>query len=57
MKGNNGSTDTSLYMSERTKGQDASNWSSKAAHFYDKGFEQYAKNSSPKLKQQGFKYK
>ncbi len=47
----------SLYMSERTNGQDVSNWSSKVAHFYDKGFEQYAKNSSPKLKQQGFKYK
>jgi len=47
----------SLYMSERTNGQDASNWSSKVAHFYDKGFEQYANNSSPKLKQQGFKYK
>lgn len=47
----------SQYMAERSGGQDSSNWSSKIAHFYDKGFEQYAKNSSPKLKQQGFRYK
>lgn len=47
----------STYMGERTNGQDSSNWSSKIAHFYDKGFEQYAKNSSPMLKQQGFTYK
>ncbi|WP_066052177.1 NADPH-dependent oxidoreductase [Robertmurraya korlensis] len=47
----------SNYMAERTNGQDSSNWSSKVARFYDTGFEQYAKNSSPILKKQGFHYK
>lgn len=45
------------YTTERTNGQDSSNWSSKVAHFYDTGFEQYAKNSSPAVKHQGFQYK
>ncbi|WP_462412918.1 NADPH-dependent oxidoreductase [Neobacillus sp. Marseille-QA0830] len=47
----------SSYMSERTGGQDNSDWSSKVARFYDMGFEQYEKNSSPTLKKQGFHYK
>ncbi|WP_042461441.1 NADPH-dependent oxidoreductase [Neobacillus dielmonensis] len=47
----------SSYMSERTDGQDTSNWSSKIAYFYDNGFDQYAKNSAPTLKKQGFHYK
>ena len=47
----------SSYMSERTKGKDTSNWSSKVAQFYDNGFEQYAKNSSPTVKNQKFQYK
>lgn len=47
----------SSYMSERTNGQDSSDWSSKIAKFYDRGFEQYGKNSSPTLKKQGFRYK
>lgn len=47
----------SNYMSERTNGKDSSDWSSKIAHFYDSGFEQYAKNSSPTMKNQGFRYK
>lgn len=47
----------SSYMSERTSGKDTSNWSSKIAHFYDKGFDQYAKNSSPTVKNQRFRYK
>jgi FMN reductase [NAD(P)H] len=47
----------SAYMAERSSGQDNSNWSSKLARFYDTGFEQYAKNSSPTLKKQGFRYK
>ncbi|PLS05639.1 NADPH-dependent oxidoreductase [Neobacillus cucumis] len=47
----------SAFMSERTSGQDSSDWSSKIAHFYDKGFEQYEKNTSPVIKNQGFRYK
>ncbi|MEH7417082.1 NADPH-dependent oxidoreductase [Neobacillus drentensis] len=47
----------SSYMAERTKGKDSSNWSSKIAHFYDTGFEQYEKNSSPTVKKQRFQYK
>lgn len=47
----------STYMAERTNGQDSSNWSSKVAHFYDTGFDQYEKNSSPTIKHQGFNYK
>ncbi len=46
----------STYMSERTNGQDSSDWSSKIAHFYDTGFEPYAKNSSPTVKNQRFQY-
>jgi FMN reductase [NAD(P)H] len=46
----------SSYMSERTNGKDTSDWSSKVAQFYDKGFEQYAKNSSPTVKNQRFRY-
>ncbi|WP_102349505.1 NADPH-dependent oxidoreductase [Bacillus sp. Marseille-P3661] len=46
----------SSYMTERTGGQDSSNWSSKVAHFYDSGFEQYEKNASPTIKNQGFRY-
>lgn len=47
----------SSYMSERTKGEDSSDWSSKIAQFYDIGFDQYAKNSSPTVKKQKFRYK
>jgi FMN reductase [NAD(P)H] len=47
----------SSYMTERTNGQDTSDWSSKVAHFYDTGFEQYAKKSSPTVKNQRFQYK
>lgn len=47
----------SSYMSERTSGQDTSDWSSKVAHFYDTGFEQYKKNSSATVKNQRFRYK
>lgn len=47
----------SAYMYERTNGQDASNWSSKIARFYDTGFEEYRRNSSPTIKKQGFRYK
>ncbi|WML26204.1 NADPH-dependent oxidoreductase [Neobacillus sp. OS1-33] len=47
----------SSYMSERTSGQDTSDWSSKIAQFYDTGFAQYAKNSSPTVKNQRFRYK
>ncbi|WHY69635.1 NADPH-dependent oxidoreductase [Neobacillus sp. SuZ13] len=47
----------SSYMSERTNGEDSSNWSSKIAQFYDTGFDQYAKNSSPTVKNQKFRYK
>lgn len=47
----------SSYMTERTGGQDSSDWSSKIAHFYDNGFEEYAENSSPTVKKQGFHYK
>ncbi|WP_144555104.1 NADPH-dependent oxidoreductase [Bacillus sp. X1(2014)] len=47
----------SSYMSERTRGLDSSDWSSKIAHFYNTGFEQYAKNSSPTVKKQRFQYK
>lgn len=47
----------SAYMSQRTDGQDSSNWSSKISHFYDKGFEEYKRNSSPTIKKQGFHYK
>nr|WP_263326283.1 NADPH-dependent oxidoreductase [Neobacillus sp. Marseille-Q6967] len=47
----------STYMTERTSGQDSSNWSSKIANFYDAGFDQYSKNSSPTIKNQGFHYK
>ncbi|MBT2730207.1 NADPH-dependent oxidoreductase [Bacillus sp. ISL-75] len=47
----------SSYMSERTSGEDTSDWSSKVAQFYDRGFDQYAKNSSPTVKNQRFRYK
>ncbi|MEH7085964.1 NADPH-dependent oxidoreductase [Neobacillus drentensis] len=47
----------SSYMSERTIGEDSSDWSSKIAQFYDTGFDQYAKNSSPTVKNQKFRYK
>ncbi|WP_160725401.1 NADPH-dependent oxidoreductase [Bacillus sp. USDA818B3_A] len=47
----------SAYMAERTSGKDSSDWSSKVAHFYDEGFEQYAKSTSPAIKKQGFRYK
>jgi FMN reductase [NAD(P)H] len=47
----------SSYMSERTSGNDTSDWSSKIAQFYDTGFDQYAKNSSPTVKNQRFRYK
>jgi FMN reductase [NAD(P)H] len=47
----------SSYMSERTSGKDTSDWSSKVAQFYDTGFDQYAKNSSPTIKKQNFRYK
>lgn len=47
----------STYMSERTNGQDSSNWSSKIASFYDKGFEAYEKAVAPAIKKQGFDYK
>jgi FMN reductase [NAD(P)H] len=47
----------STYMSNRTSGQDSSDWSSKIAQFYDRGFEQYANNTSPTIKHQGFRYK
>ena len=47
----------SSYMSERTNGEDSSDWSSKVASFYDKGFDQYAKNTTPTFKNQGFRYK
>lgn len=47
----------SSYMIKRTSGQDSSNWSSKVAHFYDTGFEQYKKSTSPTIKKQGFHYK
>ncbi|WP_147535736.1 NADPH-dependent oxidoreductase [Bacillus marasmi] len=47
----------SAYMFERTGGKDARDWSSSISHFYDTGFEQYAQNSSPTVKKQGFKYK
>ena len=46
----------SAYMSERTNGQDSSDWSSKIARFYDIGFDEYKKNSSPTIKKQGFHY-
>lgn len=47
----------STYMSQRTNGQDSTNWSTKVANFYDKGIEQYTKNSSSTIKKQGFSYK
>ncbi|MEH7094445.1 NADPH-dependent oxidoreductase [Neobacillus vireti] len=47
----------SSYLSQRTNGQDSSDWSSKIAQFYDNGFEQYRKNSSPAVKNQRFQYK
>jgi FMN reductase [NAD(P)H] len=47
----------SSYMSERTSGKDTSDWSSKVAQFYDTGFDQYAKNSSPTVENQRFQYR
>ncbi|ULT59351.1 NADPH-dependent oxidoreductase [Neobacillus drentensis] len=47
----------SSYLSERTNGQDSSDWSIKIAQFYENGFEQYRKNSSPTVRNQGFQYK
>lgn len=47
----------SAYMSQRTSGQDSSNWSSKVAHFYEKRIEEYTRNSSLTIKKQGFSYK
>lgn len=47
----------SAYMSQRTNGQDSSNWSSKVAHFYEKRIEEYTRNSSSTIKKQGFRYK
>lgn len=45
------------YISERTNGQDTSNWSSKVATFYETRFEPYADETSSILKKQGFHYK
>nr|WP_106781038.1 NADPH-dependent oxidoreductase [Lysinibacillus timonensis] len=45
------------YMSERTNGQDSSDWSSKVAHFYETRFEPYAKVTSSTIKKQGFHYR
>jgi len=47
----------SSYLSERTNGKDTSDWSSKVGQFYDNGFEQYGKNSSPTVKNQRIRYK
>lgn len=47
----------SAYMSQRTSGQDSSNWSSKVAHFYEQRIEEYTRNSSLTIKKQGFRYK
>lgn len=44
------------YMSERTNGQDTSNWSSKVAAFYETRYEPYAKVTSSTLKKQGFHF-
>ena len=43
------------YMKERTGEKDSSDWSSKVAAFYDKGFAPYGKVASV-LKKQGFHY-
>ena len=45
------------YMSERTFGQDLSNWSSKVAAFYETRYEPYSKVTSSTLRKQGFHYK
>lgn len=47
----------STYMSERTNGEDSSDWSSKVAHFNESRFEPYAKVTGPTLKKQGFHFK
>jgi FMN reductase [NAD(P)H] len=47
----------STYQSERKNGNNSANWSTKVSTFYETGFEAYAKNVTPALKKQGFKYK